>query len=77
MYQSSTNDQRLYKLYQLHLSRLRKNGSQQDRARVLQRGLAHQNVTVLKESVGTGVFHPLQRPTFKPIKTEIKVRRSR
>ncbi|KAG7569321.1 hypothetical protein ISN45_Aa04g020540 [Arabidopsis thaliana x Arabidopsis arenosa] len=59
--------------YELHLSRIRKNESQQDRAKVLQtkearlqkRGLVHRNGNVLKESVGTGVFHPLQRPTFK------------
>ncbi|CAL9235698.1 unnamed protein product [Arabidopsis halleri] len=73
-------DQRLYRerlklepFYELHLSRIRKNESQQDRAKVLQRqearlqkrGLVHRNGNVLKESVGTGVFHPLQRPTFK------------
>nr|AAD21462.1 hypothetical protein [Arabidopsis thaliana] len=58
--------------------------SQQDRAKVLQRqearlqkrGLVHRNGNVLKESVGTGVFHPLQRPTFKtfdPVKKHSKL----
>lgn len=56
--------------------------SQQDRVRVLQRqqgrlhkgGLAHRNVNVLKESVGTGVFHPLQRPTSETVVTSIEKR---
>lgn len=54
---------------------------QQDRGRVLPRqearlhkgGLAHRNGNVLKESVGTGVFHPLQRPATKTV-TSVKKR---
>ncbi|KAL9843150.1 hypothetical protein AtNW77_Chr2g0256911 [Arabidopsis thaliana] len=38
---------------------------QRQEARLQKRGLVHRNGNVLKESVGTGVFHPLQRPTFK------------
>lgn len=31
------------------------------------RGLVHRNGNVLRESVGTGVFHPLQRPITKTL----------
>ncbi|XP_010509531.1 PREDICTED: uncharacterized protein LOC104785935 [Camelina sativa] len=71
----------LESFYELHLSRIRKNESQQERAKVLQRqearlhsrGLVHRNCNVLRESVGTGVFHPLHRPitttqTFNSLK---------
>ncbi|CAA7060822.1 unnamed protein product [Microthlaspi erraticum] len=59
--------------YELHLSRLRNNESQEERARILQRqatrlqngGLVHRNGNVLRKSVGTGVYHPLQRPTWE------------
>ncbi|XP_010516802.1 PREDICTED: uncharacterized protein LOC104792369 [Camelina sativa] len=69
----------LESFYELHLSRIRnrKNESQQDRAKVLQkqearlhsRGLVHRNCNVLRESVGTGVFHPLHRPTTTSTQT--------
>ncbi|EOA27683.1 hypothetical protein CARUB_v10023835mg [Capsella rubella] len=66
---------KLEAFYELHLSRIRKNESQQDRAKVLQRqearlhngGLVHRNCNVLRESKGTGVFHPLQRPATKTV----------
>ncbi|KAL1219008.1 hypothetical protein V5N11_028464 [Cardamine amara subsp. amara] len=66
--------------YEIHLSMVRKNESQQDRAEFLQRqetrlhkgGLVHQNPNALKESVGTGVFHPLQRPTPKTVNSAKK-----